>query len=336
MKTIVINLLGAAGSGKSLIASEVFAKIKRLGISCENIQEYAKGVVYEENYKRLKDQLFVYANQYHSMKMAQDSARVLVLDSPLILSLFYNKSYGEGEIPSDIFESLVMDGYNRFDNINYFIIRNHEYKQEGRYQDEAKARQQEQEIKDVVEGLGLDVKYLKSTDNCAELIVKDVLERLKFLENMQKQGKEIERKFLLKQNPYNLKNCRHVNIVQAYIKGGEREVRIRAINGKRFYLTEKTGKGKVREENEKEISKEEFLDLYKKSHGRVICKKRYFVPVGRYIAEVDFYKNRHQKLKTVEVEFSSEEEADVFAPPEWFGDEVTKNEAYKNYNLACK
>lgn len=337
MKNIVINLIGAAGSGKSVIANEVFAKVKRMGVSCENIQEYAKGVVYEENYKALKDQLFIYANQFHAMNMAKDSARVLVLDSPLVLSLYYNKTFGGEQIPNELFEKLVMEGYKNFDNLNYFIIRDHEYKQEGRYQKEEEARSQEKEIKQLVERLGIKIKYLKSSDSCAEIIANDIKDRIVFLQDMSKRGEEIERKFLLKKEPSCLKNAAHMDIVQAYVEGGgEREIRVRSINDKKFYLTEKIGRGISRQENEREISRSEFEEYYARAE-RFVWKRRYRYPLGEGLcAEIDFYADEHGRLATVEVEFASEKDAKSFVPPQWFGDEITYDESYKSFNLSAE
>lgn len=35
MKTLVINLAGAPGAGKSTLATEIFSKLKKLGYNCE-------------------------------------------------------------------------------------------------------------------------------------------------------------------------------------------------------------------------------------------------------------------------------------------------------------
>ena len=334
MKTIVVNLLGAAGSGKSTIAGEVFVRLKRLGIPSENIQEYAKGVVYEENYKRLNDQLFIYANQYHSMLIAKDSARVLVLDSPLMLSLFYNKHFAQNAVPEELFKQLIMDGYSKFDNMNYFINRKHEYKQEGRYQTEEEAKIQEGQLREMLFSMGIDIKELDSSQQCADIIAKDVQERIRFLEGMYKKGQEIERKFLIKDFPRKLRECKKSKILQAYIEGCEKELRVRSIDGECFYLTEKIGKGLVREENEKKISKDEFILYYNLSKDKKLQKTRYYYPLENYVAEVDIYKGKSGPWGVVEVEFNSLEEAEKFQIPSWFGKEVTNNPKYKNYNLA--
>lgn len=41
-KTLVINLFGAPGSGKSSGAAYIFSQLKKLGIDCELVTEYAK------------------------------------------------------------------------------------------------------------------------------------------------------------------------------------------------------------------------------------------------------------------------------------------------------
>ena len=41
-------------------------------------------------------------------------------------------------------------------------------------------------------------------------------------------------------------------------------------------------------------------------------------------------------LMVAEVEFGSEDQADAFEPPEWFGAEVTDDARFKNQKLACE
>lgn len=44
-KTIVINLLGAPGAGKSTLAALIFSKLKMKNIACEIVTEFAKDLV---------------------------------------------------------------------------------------------------------------------------------------------------------------------------------------------------------------------------------------------------------------------------------------------------
>ena len=43
--TIVVNLIGGPGSGKSTTAAGLFYNLKKLGINCEMALEYAKDKV---------------------------------------------------------------------------------------------------------------------------------------------------------------------------------------------------------------------------------------------------------------------------------------------------
>ena len=133
---------------------------------------------------------------------------------------------------------------------------------------------------------------------------------------------EIERKFLITKK-IDLSNLKYDDITQGYITV-DPEVRVRK-KGEKYYLTSKSEGNLVREEREKEISAETYYSL---------MQDRYYLPYGKYIIEIDKYCSRLDGLIVAEVEFETEEEANLFAPPEWFGREVTYDKRFKNKNLA--
>lgn len=49
MKTIVVNLFGAPGAGKSTGAAYIFALLKMAGVEAELVTEFAKDKVWEGN-----------------------------------------------------------------------------------------------------------------------------------------------------------------------------------------------------------------------------------------------------------------------------------------------
>lgn len=51
-------------------------------------------------------------------------------------------------------------------------------------------------------------------------------------------------------------------------------------------------------------------------------------------AELDVFEGTLAPLILVEVEFSSEEEANSFVPPSWFGEDVTFSGKYHNSSLS--
>jgi adenylate cyclase len=111
-------------------------------------------------------------------------------------------------------------------------------------------------------------------------------------------------------------------------------VRIRRRNGD-AWLTVKSGGGRVRVEEEIVIDAERFERLWPLTEGLRIEKRRYEIDAGEgLVIELDVYAGALDGLLVAEVEFDSEEEAEAFAPPDWFGDDVTEDVRYKNQRLA--
>lgn len=143
---------------------------------------------------------------------------------------------------------------------------------------------------------------------------------------------EIERKFLVKEIP-NLLNYSHKKIIQGYIST-DPVIRIRQM-GSTFCLCMKSQGHMIREEFELNITKEQFDNLWKKVDFSPIEKTRYFIPLDNHLtAELDIYNGHLEGLLTVEVEFSSPISASHFAPPHWFGEDITHDNRYKNNHLA--
>ena len=142
---------------------------------------------------------------------------------------------------------------------------------------------------------------------------------------------EIERKFLVNKKP-DVSELHGAEICQWYLSY-KPEKRIRLIDGA-YILTEKSGHGLSREEKERELSKEEAARLLEDCTEKPVEKIRYKLPLGKYTAEFDIYTGENERLFTVEVEFPTEEEAHAFAPPPWFGKEVTEDVFYKNSSIS--
>lgn len=143
---------------------------------------------------------------------------------------------------------------------------------------------------------------------------------------------EIERKYLVKTLPANLESypCRFLE--QGYLST-EPVVRVRQDNDK-YELTYKSKGLMVREEYNLPLTKESYEHLKSKADGRIITKKRYMIPCGNYTIELDVFENELAPLILAEVEFPSEEEANAFTAPEWFGEDVTFSNKYHNSNLS--
>ena len=142
----------------------------------------------------------------------------------------------------------------------------------------------------------------------------------------------IERQFLLTSLPGTMKGG--TQILQGYLAQDEHvEVRIRQY-GENHVLTIKEGRGLKRREIEIEISPQQFQALWPSTEGRRLEKVRSLVKHGALLVEVDRYYGDLEPLLIAEVKFSSVEESERFEKPDYFGDEVTDEDAYKNFSLA--
>lgn len=142
---------------------------------------------------------------------------------------------------------------------------------------------------------------------------------------------EIERKFLVKEMPELSEYSFHC-MEQGYLNT-EPVVRVRKEDDT-YYLTYK-GKGLMtREEYNLPLNESGYLHLVEKADGVIIRKKRYLIPYGKYTIELDVFEEPYENLVIAEVEFDSEEEANSFCPPDWFGEDVTMDRRYHNSHLS--
>ena len=144
---------------------------------------------------------------------------------------------------------------------------------------------------------------------------------------------EIERKFLINTLPENLSQYPFRQLEQGYLYT-EPVVRIRREDDD-YYLTYKSKGLMVREEYNLPLTKDAYEHLLPKIDGILITKKRYLIPLsGNLTIELDIFEDALAPLVLAEVEFTSEEEANAFPPPEWFGEEVTYSTKYHNSTLS--
>lgn len=148
---------------------------------------------------------------------------------------------------------------------------------------------------------------------------------------------EIERKFLLSELPPKLDMSRSQLIQQGYIAltGDSREVRVRR-KGQTCYLTVKVGRGLSRQETEIEISELQFTALWPTTENAQLEKLRHYRDYRGHLIEIDQYRGMLSPLLVAEVEFETEQASRDFVPPDWFGEEITNQLRYSNFNLATR
>ena len=109
-------------------------------------------------------------------------------------------------------------------------------------------------------------------------------------------GKEIERKFLVKELPSNIDEYPYLELEQGYLNTAP-VVRVRKEDDS-YYLTYK-GKGLLeREEYNLSLTKEAYDHMIQKADGNIISKRRYLIPFNGYTVELDvFNKPFHRRRR---------------------------------------
>ena len=149
---------------------------------------------------------------------------------------------------------------------------------------------------------------------------------------------EIERKFLMDGFPTGLELLTEVYIEQGYVSFAP-EVRIRKAvvreTGKEeYYLTIKGDGDLARREIETEISREFYDDTVNFLGNNVVKKDYKKYRLGQWELEVSLVDaGTEWEFYYAEIEFPTEDEANAFEIPEFFGIEITYDNYYKMKNF---
>lgn len=118
-KALLVNLFAGPAAGKSTTAAGVFTLLKMHGVECDMPHEFAKDLVWEENYAMAWDQTYVFGQQHHRIWRVMEKVDVILCDSPLLLSVVYRK-----ENLGKKFIEHVVELHKQYNNLNVFIERN--------------------------------------------------------------------------------------------------------------------------------------------------------------------------------------------------------------------
>jgi CHAD domain-containing protein/CYTH domain-containing protein len=150
---------------------------------------------------------------------------------------------------------------------------------------------------------------------------------------------EIERKYLLRALPERVRGAESIEIEQGYLPGNAVRERLRRSvgpRGARLTRTVKFGTGVVRAEFEEELPDAEFARLWPLTAGARLRKRRYLVPDGSFVWEIDEFLDRALVLAEIELPTADTE----IVIPEWLAPsvvrEVTDESAFGNLRLACE
>ena len=172
---ILVNLYGAPGSGKSTGAAYIFAKLKMAGVDAELVTEFAKDKVWEESKAPFDNQAYMFGKQYFRISRCADKVDVIVTDSPLPLSIFYNST----PILGKEFNEMVMKVANSFKTLDYLIYRVKPYNPNGRFQTEEQSNELADKFEDFLNFYLIDFTPMPGSVEGYDRIVDEILKALK-------------------------------------------------------------------------------------------------------------------------------------------------------------
>ena len=171
---LVINLFGAPGAGKSTGAAHIFSELKQRGVNAELVTEFAKDKTWEGNTLALSCQEYVFGKQSYRLARCRDDVDVIITDSPLPLAIIYNTNPALGQP----FNEVILNVFDTYDNLSYYIVRNKPYNPKGRNQTETESDALGGDIEAMLQHFTIPYKIIEGDKDGYEYILGDVYEKL--------------------------------------------------------------------------------------------------------------------------------------------------------------
>lgn len=175
-KSLVVNLYGGPGAGKSTTALQLVAELKKQGLHAEYVSEVAKELVYAKAFDKLdgslENQKKILAEQKNRLDMIAGNVDVAVTDSPLMLNTVYLKEQSKEHL------SDVLSQYNEYNNFNILISRDTSvpFENEGRIHNLEESMEKDGEILSLLESNNIEFERF-DRDNI-DRIAKEISQRL--------------------------------------------------------------------------------------------------------------------------------------------------------------
>ena len=175
--TLIINVLGGPGVGKTTIASDLFVRFKRKELDVEIVSEFAKELVWEGRNEAFDDRLYMHGEQNHRLMQMNGKLDYIITDSPLFLTSVYNSYYLKDKFPksyNQMIDNMTLETIKLYNNKTYYLERNTDYKTIGRRENKSTASKIDELIIKYLDDNNIEYKKL-SLKKAAKEIIKDLL-----------------------------------------------------------------------------------------------------------------------------------------------------------------
>ena len=168
--TILINIYGGPGAGKSTTAAGVFYELKRIGYDCGLVTEMATEIVYDEAFNVMNDQIYLFGEQWHRTFRMLGKVDFIVTDSPLLMNIVYNRFKDED------FDKFIYSRIHKLKSLDFFIDRSDAFSEVGRIHNLEQSKEVDKTIKELAKNNDIKLIELEQENSVTE-IVKIVLSK---------------------------------------------------------------------------------------------------------------------------------------------------------------
>ena len=169
-KTIVINIYGGPGAGKSTAAAGVFYELKKIGYNCGLVTEMATELVYDEAFNVINDQVYLFGEQWHRTFRMLGKVDFIVTDSPLLLNIVYNRQKDED------FDRFIISRIHKLESLDFFVNRSDIFSNVGRIHNFEQSKEVDKTIKELAKANSIDLIEVEQ-ENSVSKILEAILER---------------------------------------------------------------------------------------------------------------------------------------------------------------
>ena len=139
--TIVVNMLGGSGIGKSTTAAGLYYQMKLKNISVELVREYVKVLAWQGAKIGRFDQVNIFGEQCKLEHTLYGKVDYIITDSPIVLAPVYELFYhGDSMMEEAAIKFLKKSSESGVKQFNIMLERNKPYDTRGRYQTEEEAK----------------------------------------------------------------------------------------------------------------------------------------------------------------------------------------------------
>ena len=141
--SLIVNLFGGPGCGKSTIAAWIFAQLKFEGRDVEFVMETFKDILWGQEQKAMLDQVYVQGIQHFRISRLIGEVDFIIVDSPLLLQTLYAED-------NQLLIDLGRQEFMKYNNFNVFLNRVVPYSPIGRAQEGPEALEIDNKAKEML------------------------------------------------------------------------------------------------------------------------------------------------------------------------------------------